>query len=61
MFQFRNCFVAISPDSAQGSEQLMKLWSQYGLGSLYQKATGKVETDCSSRYDLIWVCLQTGF
>ena len=54
MFQFRNCSVTISPGSAQGLEQLMKLWSQYGLGSLYQKVTGKVETGCSSRYDLIW-------
>ena len=89
MFQFRNCSVAISPGSAPGLEQLMKLWSQYGLGPLYQKVTGngcknylnsslwqrsrdlprmyylcqtgKVETGCSSRYDLIWVFLQTGF
>ena len=61
MFQFINCSVAISPGSAPGLEQLMKLWSQYSLGSLYQKVTGKVETGCLSRYDLIWVCLQTGF
>ena len=39
MFQFINCSVAISPGSAPGLEQLMKLWSQYGLGSLYQKVT----------------------
>ena len=61
MFQFRNCSVTISPGSVQGLEQLMKLWCHYGLGSLYQKVAGKVETGYSLRHDLIWVCLQTGF
>ena len=56
-FQFINCSVVSSAGSALGLEHLTKLRFQYGLGWLYQKVTGKVETGCSSRYDLVWASL----